>query len=214
LDSGNNISIDTGDRQISVWRRQRINVLRLSVLLFIPLVLVVQPSILIGSAAHALLDSLGIMLILAGIAGRFWCIIHIGGRKSRLVLQDGPYSICRHPLYLFSTVATVGIGLTFGSILLAAGLGLVVLCVLYVTARHEERYLIAHFGEDYRAYARRVPRLIPSFGLWRSQAEIRIDTGALYGNFRDALVLMSFIPLSRFLVWLRETYDLGLVQMI
>ncbi|MGC8720258.1 MAG: methyltransferase family protein, partial [Thermodesulforhabdaceae bacterium] len=53
-------------------------------------------------------------IILVGIAsmGRLWCSLYIAGyKKSRLITQ-GPYSMCRHPLYFFSFLGWVGVGLT------------------------------------------------------------------------------------------------------
>jgi protein-S-isoprenylcysteine O-methyltransferase Ste14 len=195
-------------------RRQRINVLRLTALVFGILLLISRPILEAESGGRAAVDSLGILLIVSGILGRFWSIIYIGGRKSKIVLSEGPYSICRHPLYLFSTIATVGVGLTFGSILLAAALGLVVFFILHETARHEEIHLTSKFGVTYQDYARRVPMLIPEFGLWRNSAEIALETRALYVNFKDALVFASFIPLSRLVNWAREAFSLGIFPVL
>jgi protein-S-isoprenylcysteine O-methyltransferase Ste14 len=199
---------------ISWWRRQRINFLRLIALFFGTLLFVSRPILDADSGIRAGMDAIGLILLFVGVFGRFWSIIYIGGRKSKLVLDYGPYSICRHPLYLFSTIATIGIALTFGSIFLTAGLGFVVFFVLYETARHEERYLLDQFNKDYLDYAVRVPRIIPNFSLWKNEVEINLDTRALYGNFRDALVFLFFIPLSRFWNWLREEYDIGFISLL
>jgi protein-S-isoprenylcysteine O-methyltransferase Ste14 len=201
-------------KKISWWRRQRINLLRLIALFFGILLFVSRPILDADSGIRAGMDAIGIILLFVGIFGRFWSIIYIGGRKSKLVLDYGPYSICRHPLYLFSTIATIGIGLTFGSIVLTAGLGLVVFFVLYETAHHEERYLLDQFNKEYHDYTIRVPRIIPNVSLWRNPVEINVDTRALYGNFKDALVLIFFIPLSRFWNWLREEYDVGFISLL
>lgn len=55
-----------------------------------------------------LLEVLGISLVIFAVLGRFWSILYIGGRKNKEVMQDGPYSMCRHPLYQFSTMGVVG----------------------------------------------------------------------------------------------------------
>jgi protein-S-isoprenylcysteine O-methyltransferase Ste14 len=201
-------------KRVSWWRKQRINLLRLVALLFGALLFVFQPIVDSTSGIRAGMDSLGLILLFIGIFGRFWSIVYIGGRKSKLVFDYGPYSICRHPLYLSSTIATIGIGLAFGSVVLAAGLGLVVFFILYETARHEERHLLAQFESEYREYATRVPRIIPNLSLWKNPAEINLDTRALYGNFKDALVLICFIPISRIWNWLREEYDVGFISLL
>ncbi len=38
------------------------------------------------------------MLFLAGAAFRFWATLYLGGRKDAVVVDTGPYSLCRHPL--------------------------------------------------------------------------------------------------------------------
>jgi protein-S-isoprenylcysteine O-methyltransferase Ste14 len=198
----------------SWWRRQRINALRVSAVLGLPLLVVSQPVIAVGSIGYAVLDTLGILLVLTGVIGRFWCISYIGGRKSELVFQDGPYSICRHPLYLFSTVASLGLGLMLGSLVMSLVVGMVVFVILSRTAAHEELFLRAKFGPDYDEYSARVPRIIPNLSGWRSAPEIVTKVKEMRVNFQDALVFISFIPLSRLIVWARETFDLGLFPLI
>jgi protein-S-isoprenylcysteine O-methyltransferase Ste14 len=198
----------------SWWRRQRINALRVSAVLSLPLLVVSQPVIAVGSIGHALLDTLGILLVLSGVIGRFWCISYIGGHKSKLVFQDGPYSICRHPLYLFSTVASLGLGLMLGSLVMSLAVGMVVFAILSRTAAHEEIFLRAKFGPDYDEYSARVPRIIPNLSAWRTEPEIVTKVKSMRVNFQDALVFMSFIPLSRLIVWARETFELGLFPII
>ncbi len=204
----------SGKQARSWWRRQRINALRLSALVVLPLLVAAQPVIAPGSLGHALIDSAGILLVIAGVIGRFWCIAYIGGRKSQSVFQDGPYSICRHPLYLFSTLATVGLGLMLGSLVFAVLIGGITFAILSRTAAHEEVFLRKEFGTEYDDYAARVPRILPDVTLWRSAPEVTARISTLHGNFRDALVFLGFIPLTRLIMWLRESYDLGLYAVI
>lgn len=41
----------------------------------------------------------GWLLFLAGAFYRWWATLYIGGRKSKSLVCDGPYSTCRHALY-------------------------------------------------------------------------------------------------------------------
>ena len=75
------------------------------------------------TALHEAIEMIGIVLIVIGIAGRLWSTLYIGGRKSASVVSDGPYSITRNPLYVFSAVAAVGVGAQMGSITAAVGFG-------------------------------------------------------------------------------------------
>jgi dTDP-4-dehydrorhamnose 3,5-epimerase len=50
-------------------------------------------------------------------------------------MQEGPYSICRHPLYLFSTIGAAGFGLLLDSLTLTVVFGLGAFAILSLTAR-------------------------------------------------------------------------------
>src|SRR5262245_36841884 len=55
-----------------------------------------------NSLAHLALQTLAWLTFAAGAGARFWATLYIGGRKERELVTDGPYSLCRHPLYLGS----------------------------------------------------------------------------------------------------------------
>jgi protein-S-isoprenylcysteine O-methyltransferase Ste14 len=104
-----------------------------------------------------------------GFGFTWWARIHLGklwssnvGRKAdHRVVDSGPYAIVRHPIYtgiIIASTATAALrataGAWIGTALLTAG--------WYVKARLEERFLREQLGpDDYDAYARRVPMLIP-----------------------------------------------------
>ena len=59
----------------------------------------------------------GVMMLagctLVGIAtvGRLWCALYIAGYKTDKLITSGPYSMCRNPLYFFSLLGGIGVGL-------------------------------------------------------------------------------------------------------
>ena len=81
----------------------------------------------------------------------------------RLVTK-GPYRLTRHPMYLGI------VSFHFGATLAMESLALFVITILYVipfTAlriRAEDRVLAEGFGDDFRAFAGRVPALVPFTG--------------------------------------------------
>jgi protein-S-isoprenylcysteine O-methyltransferase Ste14 len=72
--------------------------------------------------------------------------------------QNGPFRICRHPVYFgtflsFSLIPNMSLlGFVFSIFLLLYG---------YFGSIPEERKLLAHFGRPYREYQKRTKRLIP-----------------------------------------------------
>jgi len=102
----------------------------------------------------------GVFLAVVGFCGRLWCHSYIAGRKKKVLVMEGPYSLCRHPLYFFSFVGGIGLGLcteTFSAALLFA----LAFAVYYPQAiRGEETFLSNNFA-GYEEYKKRVPLFFP-----------------------------------------------------
>ncbi len=148
-----------------------------------------------GTWAHEGIEWVGYILILACIAGRTWCSLYIGGRKKQILVQQGPYSLSRNPLYLFSVVGGIGVGLQAGSIMTGIVLGLFVLALFAVVIAQEEAFLRNRFPAEFAAYAAAVPRWGPRLSAWRDAAEVMIHPRLVLVTFRDALWFLLAIPL-------------------
>jgi protein-S-isoprenylcysteine O-methyltransferase Ste14 len=188
----------------------RIWTLRALFVALLPVLLLTEPAITSPGWAD-IMESLGVLLIVAGVLTRFWAILYIGGRKNRQVISDGPYSVCRHPLYLGSTLATFGFGMLTYTVTLTVLIGGVTFVVLMLTARREERFLRQEFGAAYAAYAARVPLIIPRPAGYQSPPEITFSTADLRTQLRDAFVFLSLFPLTEVFEWIR---DLGILPTI
>ena len=100
-------------------------------------------------------------LILAGWAvRRIWRARSsvLPHRATTVLVTTGPFRITRNPLYLAMGLLLAGVAFTVNSLMM-----LLVIVPWTVVMRHgviarEERYLEGKFGEDYRAYCRRVRR--------------------------------------------------------
>ncbi|MEY8842943.1 isoprenylcysteine carboxylmethyltransferase family protein [Cribrihabitans sp. XS_ASV171] len=169
----------------------------------LPLMIFARPIEMEPKWLFELLEIVGVFSVIGAVLGRFWSILYIGGHKNSQVIDAGPYSICRHPLYLFSTLGVIGLGLMLGSLLLAGLFGGLTFLALSMTAAREEAFLRAEFGRDYDAYARRVPRILPRLEGFTTDAEIIVSVRQLKTNFFDALVFLSFIPLAEILEGLK-----------
>ena len=82
-----------------------------------------------------------------------------GGRPGRL-LQDGVYARVRHPRYVSGAFGVIALAL-FTNYLAVYIIAAVYFPVIHLVTMLEENELADRFGEEYRRYARRVPRFIP-----------------------------------------------------
>lgn len=140
-------------RSQPVAQRTRIYIVRAGALVFGTLLLLTHPA-MVGHL-HESVERASVVLVLACIVGRMWSILYVGSRKNRELVSAGPYSMSRNPLYFFSTIGAVGIGLMHGSVVVALLLGLFTYLVFLITATKEAEHLQTLFGSRYEAYAHR-----------------------------------------------------------
>ncbi len=118
---------------------------------------------------RTLLFSIGVTLILLGVALRWYAIWMLGSYFTRdiavsadqKVIQNGPYRFIRHPAYsgTFLTMLGVGLALTNWASLIA-----LLLCVFsghIYRVRVEEQALIQTIGQPYVEYMQHTRRFIP-----------------------------------------------------
>ena len=159
-----------------------------AVLLAPPLVatLLLPPMVAAGSWGDLAMSLFAWPTLIAGAALRFWSTLHIGGRKRVEVVEDGPYAMCRNPLYLGTLLNVSSAALFLESPLLLAGALLLALSYVALTIPAEERFLAAKLGEPYRDYCRRVPRLLPRLSLLHAPRKLEVDVAALGRECRRA----------------------------
>jgi protein-S-isoprenylcysteine O-methyltransferase Ste14 len=141
-------------------------------------------------------EVVGIFLILGGFGIRLWCTLYIGGKKHRDLMTDGPYSLCRNPLYLGSILAASGIGLQTEMLTLGLLGGIACWAIFRVVVNREEAYLLAKFGDPYRRYCERTPRFFPRFSGYRDAEQRYFEPPKLWNTFRDGLALFAVIPIT------------------
>lgn len=143
---------------------------------------------------HEGIEMIGIVLIFLGIVGRLWSTLYIGGRKSAKVVTGGPYSITRNPLYLFSSLAAVGVGAQMGSIVAPIAFGVLCAAAFHVVILREEKFLKDALGEDYLRYLASVPRFFPKFSLYREGDTGSFKPRLLLNTLLDGLVFLVAMP--------------------
>lgn len=157
-----------------------------------------------GSLLHEAIERSGILLILVGILGRTWCSMYIGGNKLNTLVTEGPYSISRNPLYLFSAIAAFGLGAQFGSIVFAALCAAATVAIFALVVNHEERALSHRFPAEFELYRARVPRFMPNICQWQDAETLLVRPSLVHRTFRDALLFLLAVPGIKALEGLRD----------
>ncbi len=81
-------------------------------------------------------------------------------RRVHTLVTSGPYRWIRHPLYTSTAFLVLGNALTAANWFLLAA-GSLVFTMMVVRTKREESFLIARFGDAYRAYMARTGRFLP-----------------------------------------------------
>ena len=110
----------------------------------------------------------GAAVAVGGFLFTVWARDHLGRNWSGIVtvkenhelVVTGPYALVRHPIYTGLLLAFAGSALALGE--WRGVLAVVIVWVaLWRKLRFEERWMQEQFGEQYRAYKRRVSALVP-----------------------------------------------------
>jgi protein-S-isoprenylcysteine O-methyltransferase Ste14 len=138
-----------------------------------------RPSWSTESTVAFFVELAGYLFLLAGLTIRMWSILYIGGRKSHELVTDGPYSICRNPLYLGTFLLAIGAGLCFENVLMLPAVFVIIVPVHVLAARLEERHLLELFPASYAQYARTVPGFWPKLSNYQSRENVLVDVRAI-----------------------------------
>jgi protein-S-isoprenylcysteine O-methyltransferase Ste14 len=135
-------------------------------------------------------------------AGRVWN----AQARTDALLVAGPFRYCRHPLYAANVLLALGAGAAaplYGWILIVSAHVVLVFALL----AHEERALIARYGEQYARYRTQCPALLPRvFAAPASTANVRasIRQGIRAESFSGFIILgMAALFIARpYAVWI------------
>jgi len=181
---------------------------RLFAVLFVAVLLVSQPLFAAGSLPREFMSLLGYALVIIGAFGRVYCSAFIGGRKNDEVVRAGVFSVVRNPLYVFSFIAQVGIGLQSGMVLALAIL--VTSFILYypLVVAKEEAFLQHKFGESYIKYMAEVPRWLPRLSLWNEPEQMDAKPKFIRHTIFDAFAFFLPLPCFIFIGYLQAAHIL------
>lgn len=155
------------------------------------------PPVTEGTAAALFFNALGWTCFGSGIAMRFWSICHIAGRKTKMIVDTGPYALTRNPLYVGTFLIAASEAAFLKSAWWAIAIAGVVAYYNRVVVPFEERKLSAKLGTQFDEYAARVPRWLPRFDRKCLQG---VELGDRRAVRHELFCLMSWVvvPLAGF----------------
>jgi protein-S-isoprenylcysteine O-methyltransferase Ste14 len=151
----------------------------------------------------------GIVLAAVGMVGRIWCLTYSSGYKSSELVTQGPYSVSRNPLYFFSFVGLVGIGLATETFTLTLALIAFFALVYPAVIAGEEEFLRGKFGQAYADYCARVPRFFPDRSLFVEPESYTVQPRTLRRSLGGVVWFIGLPVVVQILVSLRTAGLLG-----
>ena len=135
-----------------------------------------------------------------GALGRAWASLFISGKKDQTLIHVGPYANCRNPLYFFSFIGSLGVGL--GSETITIPTVIVIMFVIYykLVIKDEKKRLEELFGEEYRSYKAKTPCFFPKFNGATSKLDDHYDVNPriFYRRLFDCAWFVIFIGILEF----------------
>lgn len=145
----------------------------------------------------------GYVALIVGAMGRVWCSSYIGGRKSQLVIDVGPYSMTRNPLYVFSFIGLVGVGLSTGVGVVTAVMAMLFMVYYRGVVAGEEAFLKQRHDAEFDRYFERVPRWLPALRLYREATEPMGLPRNVLITIVEASTFFLAPPLFALIAWLQ-----------
>lgn len=143
----------------------------------------------------------GLPLSVLGLALRAWAAGHL--EKNLALTDSGPYAGVRNPLYIGTLTVAAGLAVAARRWELGILFAAVFLLVYLPVVELEEQHLCSLFPE-FKAYTRRVPRLLPRFapapGIPKQQTGKPFRWG-LYRRNREYEALAGFLVGVAALLW-------------
>jgi len=163
-----------------------------------------QPLVREGELADVMLDVAAWLILGAGIFLRLWATLYIGGRKSTSLIVDGPYALCRHPLYVGSFLIIVSLAVFLESpVVLASALTMAGVYRLFIVPS-EEANVAAIFGDAYHRYCAVTPRFWFCLARLSRPGKIEVKVTEFLREFARAYGLIAVGAIAEIVAFCRS----------
>lgn len=147
---------------------------------------------------------IGMIFVAIASLGRMWCSLYIAGYKDDKLVKEGPYSICRNPLYFFSMIGLLGIGCATET--LTFPIVFILLFALYypLVIKSEEKRLKQLFGAAFEEYTKSVPAFFPRLSAFSEPKNYLVKPAVYRKHIFSALWFVWLVGILEVIEGLRE----------
>lgn len=177
----------------SLGYRWRIVITTVSLMAGLVLTALNRPLVFEGNRWNSVLEILGWGIFFVGGGLRLWASTYICARKTREIVQTGPYSLCRNPLYWGTLLMVGAFPLFLKSPVLAAAMLPPVVLYLFAVVPAEEAVMARRHGEGYAAYCSEVARWLPNFSRYQRGTP---QDGQHIGFYRECQRMIWWLGLA------------------
>lgn len=155
---------------------------------FVPMILFLLGAVMIGIAS----------------LGRLWCSVYIAGYKTNHLVTQGPYSMCRNPLYFFSFIGALGLGFASESFLIP-----LIILIAFATyyppvIKSEEAELAKLHKNEFEVYFKKVPKFFPKISYLTEPEEYIVKPIVFKKHMFSALWFIWLMGVLEIIEGLRE----------
>lgn len=148
---------------------------------------------------HEALELVGYLLVTVCALGRIYTTAFLGGFKNAGVINYGPFSLVRNPLYVFSLIGIAGIALMSLRLSVMLFAPVAMFTIYFFLVRREEGYLSQAFGQEYADYCTKTPRFMPNFSGYTMPDVIPVNPKYLHRAIKDAVWWFMAFPVFEIL---------------
>ena len=144
--------------------------------------------------------------VLVGIAslGRLWCSVYIAGYKTDHLVTQGPYSMCRNPLYFFSLLGALGVGLASETLLIPFVILIAFAGYYPHVIKSETAELIRLHKSEFEIYLKEVPIFFPKISLLNEPEEYIVKPRIFKSHMFHAIWFVWFLGIIEMIEGLHE----------
>jgi len=153
---------------------------------------------------HEIVEYIGYVLIAICALGRMYSTAFLGGYKNEKLITYGAFSVVRNPLYFFSLLGMTGIALISGHIVIIVAVPVVFVFIYHYLIGREEGFLLEAFGQEYKDYTAKTPRIIPDFRLHNAPETVGVVPKYLNKAFKDAIWWFAAFPVLELAEYVQE----------